>query len=775
MHAASRLGFAALILASALPAFAQEQGPLPAGASLGTVSDREGSASLRRVDAERWELACERLGLQPGDWLKTATRGANALQLRFGKGELLLGPGALIELVRTGEIKVLRGEVKLAPAQGEKWRVHGPRQGSLEITKRTVVRVLKETLSTVKKDPKWLSGYEGNESTEAMGSLLAKVDGREVALTMGYHKVVVDIRDQIARTTVEESFVNHTSSVLEGIFYFPLPADASISGFAMWIGNEQVHGEIVEKQRARAIYETILREKRDPGLLEWAGGNVFKARIYPIGHEKRIKITYTQVLPKQGDSFRYQYSLRSEMLRRHPLSKLELSVTVSSQEELASVRCPSHPGRIQGTPHASRFEFSAEEVTPERDFELVVTTKRTPGGRDTLIPHQRSDDGYFLCLVDAPPATARKGPAPPLDLIVIADTSASVEGPAREALVSFCESLIGNLGVKDRFNLLTTDTEVRWAFDDAQKSTIDTIERALAHVEQRAPLGWTDLDPAFREAFARAKPNTQIVYIGDATHTRGDADPVATARRIAALHSVAGKGNVHVVQPGSKGETQAMISLAALGLGSTRALGESDPATAAQDLLLEMSAPKLSDVSIKINGMAVAAVYPRRLPNLPLGSQHVLVGRFLPTPGAPIKASIEVSANAGGKPFTRSSSSTFTTTPGDGNSFVPRLWARRHLDALLEEGRSKATKKRVIELSEDFQIMTPYTSFLVLESDADRARFQVQKRFRMRDGEGFFAKGRSDANYALKQKALKEAKRWRLHLRARVLERLEDL
>ena len=99
---------------------------------------------------------------------------------------------------------------------------------------------------------------------------------------MGYHQVTVDVRDQIARTVIEESFENHTATVLEGVFYFPLPADASISGFGMWIGNELVEADVVEKQRAREIYETILRERRDPGLLEWTGGNLFKARVFPI-------------------------------------------------------------------------------------------------------------------------------------------------------------------------------------------------------------------------------------------------------------------------------------------------------------------------------------------------------------------------------------------------------------------------------------------------------------------------------------------------------------
>ena len=94
------------------------------------------------------------------------------------------------------------------------------------------------------------------------------------------------------------------------MFQFPLPQDASISGFGMWIGSELVEADVVEKQRAREIYETILREKRDPGLLEWSGGNMFKARVFPIeaNSEKRIKIVYTQVLPLNGNQISLQLS-----------------------------------------------------------------------------------------------------------------------------------------------------------------------------------------------------------------------------------------------------------------------------------------------------------------------------------------------------------------------------------------------------------------------------------------------------------------------------------
>ena len=172
--------------------------------------------------------------------------------------------------------------MKVAAAEKSPMEVAGPDKQAVAVKGTQLFRIEKEKLVRLEKDPLWLKGFEGREVGESIGSLVANIDGRNTPLTVGYHKVTVDIRDQIARTTVEESFVNHTDARLEGVFHFPLPPDASISGFGMWIGSELVEADVVEKQRAREIYETILRERRDPGLLEWSGGNIFKARVFPI-------------------------------------------------------------------------------------------------------------------------------------------------------------------------------------------------------------------------------------------------------------------------------------------------------------------------------------------------------------------------------------------------------------------------------------------------------------------------------------------------------------
>ena len=318
---------------------------------IGRISDAQGIVVVRPALSQRWTPICREMSLRPGDWLRTDIRGANAVKARLSSDvELTLGPGTLVEFVSPRLARLHSGEVQVnLPKQAAaEFELLAPHEGSRKFAAagKTLLRVDEgEKLVEERERPKWLAGFEGTSSDESLGSLVVNLpDGGNQPLAVGYHKVNVDIRDQIARTTIEESFVNHTSHRLEGVFYFPLPPDASISDFGMWIGNDLVEADVVEKQRAREIYETILREKRDPGLLEWTGGNIFKARVFPIeaNSEKRIKIVYTQVLPLRANRYRYTYGLRSELLRTNPLRELDLTVTVNSALPLKSVTCPSH-------------------------------------------------------------------------------------------------------------------------------------------------------------------------------------------------------------------------------------------------------------------------------------------------------------------------------------------------------------------------------------------------------------------------------------------------
>jgi hypothetical protein len=449
---------------------------------IGKVADVQGLVAMQPPLAKRWTPVVGPVLLKPGDWVRTQTRGANAVRLALSSQiELTLGPSALVELISPHRARVFSGEVQVkvpaaveggsAPESftllGKSDAVQTIAAGQSTIFRR---RDTDDDLAKIEAKPQWLAGFEGTTTNESLGSLIATVDGRSEPLSVGYHKVTVDIRDQIARTTIEESFVNHTGGRLEGVFYFPLPADASISGFGMWIGGELVEADIVEKQRAREIYETILREKRDPGLLEWTSGNLFKARVFPIegNSEKRIKLVYTQVLPLRDNRYVYSYGLRSELLRTRPLRELNLDVRISSELPLRSVTCPTHDVRSEQTAHAGHVQFAAQEYAPTRDFEVVCEIDARQSDV-VVIPHQRGEDGYFLVQLTPPGSdgTWRRdtlGEAEPLSVLLVCDTSGSMDSECRRQQRAFVEATLASLGPDDTFNLAVSDVDTAWAF-----------------------------------------------------------------------------------------------------------------------------------------------------------------------------------------------------------------------------------------------------------------------------------------------------------------------
>jgi Flp pilus assembly protein TadD len=757
---------------------------------IGKLSDAQGIVLLRPMLAKRWTPICRDTLLKPGDWLRTELRGANAVKATLSSDvEITLGPGSLLECISPTEARLHNGaaQVNVPKKDSPAFTLLAPRSGSEKFAEgKQIVRVdREERLVKLETEPLWLKGFEGTENNESLGSLIVNLpDARDpVPLSIGYHKVSVEIRDQIARTTIEESFVNHTNVRLEGVFHFPLPQDASISGFGMWIGNDLVEADIVEKQRAREIYETILRERRDPGLLEWTSGNLFKARVFPIepNSEKRIKIVYTQVLPLRGNHYSYAYALRSDLLQTKPLRELSLSVLVNSALPLKSVTCPTHTVRSQQTAHSAQVDYAVQEQSPTRDFELVCELDGKQADV-VAIPHRRGDDGYLLLQIMPPSGDGDfqrevLSDGEPLNLVLLCDTSASMDSEKRKQQAELVASLLASLGEKDRFNLVAADVGTAWAFPESVTATGENSGKAQAFLENRLSLGWTNLERAFDDVLKKSPAGASVIYIGDGIVSSGDNDPSSFVKRLGRLiGEKAGdaKRSFHAVTVGNIHEAIVLKGIATASGGSVRSVSsEQTPQKIAVELLNELAQPALRDLNIEFRGLKVAGMYPERLPNLAAGTQQILVGRYLPQ-GADQQGEVIVTGLKG-KEKVRYVAKIALKDAEEGNSFIPRLWARSHLDHLLSQGQSQATRDEIIGLSEEFHIITPYTSLLVLETDADRERFGVKRRYEMRDGERFFAEGKANANYELLQQQMKRASDWRLSLRRQTLRQLAQL
>ena len=126
-------------------------------------------------------------------------------------------------------------------------------------------------------------------------------------------KISTRIEAQVATTRVEQVFENDTPYRLEGSYFFPIPESASLSDFAIYDGDKRMAGEVLERNKARQIYNEIVRRQIDPGLLEYAGKDLFQANVFPIEPRstKKIELAYSQVLKGEGGTVSYRYELGS--------------------------------------------------------------------------------------------------------------------------------------------------------------------------------------------------------------------------------------------------------------------------------------------------------------------------------------------------------------------------------------------------------------------------------------------------------------------------------
>src|SRR4051812_21156294 len=121
--------------------------------------------------------------------------------------------------------------------------------------------------------------------------------------------VRVDLVDRVLRYEVTETFVNRGGRIGEADFMFPLPKGAAFQDLKLSINGEMVSGETMSADRARQIYEEIVRRQRDPALLEWMGYGLLRARIFPIapGEAKKVVVRFQTVAPREGDALRVDY------------------------------------------------------------------------------------------------------------------------------------------------------------------------------------------------------------------------------------------------------------------------------------------------------------------------------------------------------------------------------------------------------------------------------------------------------------------------------------
>jgi len=554
-------------------------------------------------------------------------------------------------------------------------------------------------------------------------------------LAVKYHRVQVTIQDQVAHTQIDQVFLNDSPYELEGTYIFPLPEEAAISDFAMFVDGERLSGKMLDKDEARRIYESIVNRRRDPALLEYIGRNAFQASIYPIpAHgEKRIQLAYSQVLPADRGLVHYAYPLNTERFSSRPLEEVVITVDLQSQVPIKAIYSPTHNVVVERTGEtAARVSFEANDVRPDKDFELYYSVSEEDIGLSLLSYKERGEDGFFLLLV-APNWETDVNAVVAKDVIFVLDTSGSMEGKKLEQAKEALEFVLDHLHEEDRFNIVAFNTAVRTYASRLRPAS----ERAEASefVRRLSAEGGTDIHRALLEALdmatdpadpanpaGRSSGNAGrstsgrpqfIVFLTDGLPTAG----VTDVNRIIAEVGQAATENVRLFSFGVGYDVNTFL----LDSMSQEHRGVSAYVEPGENIEEEVSAfytkistPLLADLNLDINGVVVEDMYPYPLPDLFAGSQLLLVGRY--REGGRARVTLEGTVNERERSFSYPNVD-FRTQGGE--DFIPRLWATRKIGYMLREirlhGENKELVDGIVGLSVRYGIMTPYTSFLVDE------------------------------------------------------------
>jgi len=544
------------------------------------------------------------------------------------------------------------------------------------------------------------------------------------ALPVKSIKIDTKISSQVATTHVEQVFRNDTNFTLEGTYLFPIPESASVAEFAIWDGDRRLVGEVRTREEARRIYDEIVRRQRDPGLLEYAGKDLFQASIFPIPphSDKKLEITYTQVVRAEGGTVAYRYPLGTGR-QLTQIGSVAGRVEVESKEPLRNVYSPTHVIDVKrSSDRRSVVTFENDSSKEPQDFQLFYTISKEDFGLTLLTHREAGKNGYFLLMI-SPKDDWSDQEYSAKDVVFVVDTSGSMaeEGKMEKARAALLYG-VRILRPQDRFNIISFAGEEHLMEAGMIAADANGIARGEAFVKALRPVGGTNINQSLLAAlrqfgdYDRERPK-MLVFMTDGLPT---VDETNVNRIVSNVHQA--------IKPGVRLFTFGVgydVNTTLLDKLATENGGVADYVEPKEDLEVKVSSffskvnyPVLTDLQLDLGGAQTDLVYPRGIPDVFRGSQVTLIGRYSNADDLN-SIQLKLSGKSGG--ITRTYTYTNLSFPlrSDANEYLPRLWATRRVGWLMEQVRSNGEQKElrdeIVDLGTRYGIVTPYTSYLALE------------------------------------------------------------
>lgn len=534
--------------------------------------------------------------------------------------------------------------------------------------------------------------------------------------------VRVSVEGRVAHVEVTEWFRNAGPRMAEGHYLYPLPNEAVFQGFSLFQGDAELRGEIMDAERARAIYEEIVRRRADPALIELAGHGLLRARVFPIdpGQERKVSLRYTQVLSRAGDALQLVYAgavhgggVRDGRAEGRPgvpePVDTRFEVVVEDGDAFLDPFSPTHAVEIRR--NGTRLVVRVEEEIQGRlslflplaaeGVGLSVATHRPPG-----------EDGYFMLTLS--PGRVLESPEP-RDMTVVMDVSGSMSGEKIEQAKAALRGLLETLAAEDRFRLVAFSNAVRIFDEGWTRSSRSELARARKWVDALIADGGTNIGGALDEAFRLQSAGDRlpvVIFLTDGLPSVGEQSPQRLADRAEAS---AGRSRVFAFGVGHDVNTHLLDRLGEAGRGSTQYVEPGENVERAIALLgAKIRHPVLTEVALEDAPVRFEDVYPVRLPDVFAGEELVIFGRYRGEGEGRVRLEGRRRARSVGfdveAEFPRNT---------EANDYIPRLWASRKLGHLTRqiwtEGENRDLVEEIRRLALQYGLPSPYTSYLVEE------------------------------------------------------------
>lgn len=556
--------------------------------------------------------------------------------------------------------------------------------------------------------------------------------GPELSYQVQKLEIDTSIRDQVAQTRVSQTFVNTCGQTIQAVFVFPLPADGAIDSLTFLVDGKEIAGKILPADEAKRIFESYVRQFRDPALLQWLGHGMFQTSVFPIppGATRQVVISYSQLLRRNERTTDFWFPLATARYTAKPLEKLSLRVAIESEQDIKNIYSPSHTVQIQrdDARHAiARFEGT--NLVPSDDFRLIFDNVEGRVGANLISYWPPGEDQGYFVLLASPQFAGQEEPTLKKTVVFVIDRSGSMSGEKIEQAREAAKFVINNLRGDDLFNVIVYDDDVESFQSELQRFAESSRAAGLGFVNGINAGGGTNIDSALRTALAQLHAGSDAPYVVFLT------DGLPTV----------GETNEMQIVDNSKQQNRSRARVVCFGVGydvNSRLLdriarahhGQSEYVRPDQNieeavarLFRKIASPVLSDVRFEYrfpqtnvaDGDPVNRVYPADTVDLFRGEQLVLVGRYRKS--GPAK--IVLRGSLAGQEQTLEFDAGFAAAgESPQNRFAQKLWAARRIGEIIDlldfNGINPELVQELTRLSQKHGILTPYTSYLADESQS---------------------------------------------------------